>query len=298
MSDTSGGDLHPAFNPAPAPASPTPDAPISRSDHLFREGRAKQDSDEASRSGYETERATRLRRKNDTEAEAREHAAAGLPPRQATTTGEPPTSTAGEKYRIGDVELTAQEWADVVARDAAEQSRRASLPKEAEYRVELPPDLVIPNGIELKLSPDDPAYSHMRKLAVEAGLSQAQFSKAIGIYAAEKIAVAQRLQNALAAERTKMGPTGTARMTAVQTFLNAKLGVDLATALIAPLATERQVRAYEKLIEVVTGQGAADFNSGHRDPPTDGRPGKIPNYENLNFLQRRAAQDAAKQGAR
>jgi hypothetical protein len=291
-----GTDLHPAFNPPPA--SPTSAAPADRSDPRdhFKIQRSRQDGDLGTRQEYETPRATALREKHGAEAEARERAAAGLPPRQGTALGEPPTSGAGEKFRIGDLELSAAEWNEVAAFKAADDSRRATLPKEADYKIELPADFVVPQGIEFSLKTDDPAYGHLRKMASEVGLSQEQFSKAIGIYAAQKVGEAQKLQMALAAERQKMGPTGTARMTAVQTFLNAKLG-DLAASLILPLATEKQVRAYERIMQLVTGQGAADFSGAHRDPPTDGRTGgRIPGFESMTFTQRRAAQDAAKAG--
>jgi hypothetical protein len=92
MSDPAGGDLHPSFNtsptPSPSPSTPPPVAPTDRSSprDFFKETRAKIDADEASRSGYETERATRLRTKFDREAEAREARARGEPPRQATAT--------------------------------------------------------------------------------------------------------------------------------------------------------------------------------------------------------------------
>jgi hypothetical protein len=54
------------------------------------------------------------------------------------------------------------------------------------------------------------------------------------------------------------------------------------------------VRAYEALMNRVISQGTGTFSQSHREPPESSSNGKIPGYENMGFLERRAAQDALK----
>jgi hypothetical protein len=72
--------------------------------------------------------------------------------------------------------------------------------------------------------------------------------------------------------------------------MDAVLGAELARPFKATMVTEAMVRGWEKIMTRVSGQGVGTFSQAHREPPASN--GKIPNYENLSFEQRRAAQTA------
>ena len=184
----------------------------------------------------------------------------------------------------------------MIARDAAEASRKLTLPQtEDAYQVALPADFTPPQGVEFKFNPNDPAIPLARKFAKEAGLTQDQFSKLTGVWAQAKIAEEMTVRSAIASELSKLGASGTPRVTAVQQFLNAKLGADLGAALNSNLFTAKQVLAFEKLIDVFTTQGASSPANGRTPAGTPA--GKIEGYENMTFEQRRAAQEAARRSA-
>ena len=103
-----------------------------------------------------------------------------------STPQEPPAGATEQRVRIGAFEAEARGLAE---RAALEQSRRATLPADANgYKLELPKDFQIPQGVEFKLDPNSEAARLARDFAHEAGLSQEQFSKLVSIYAAERVA--------------------------------------------------------------------------------------------------------------
>jgi hypothetical protein len=154
----------------------------------------------------------------------------------------------------------------------------------------------VPQGIELKLNDKDPMVPMARQLMhdVDHGKigGQEAFSRLVEIYAANQIGREQALNEAIAAEVQKLGPSGTPRITAIGSFLKGHLGDELARPLMATLVSEKMVRAYEKLIRNFTSQGVGDFSQTGREPPASSN-GKIPGYENMTFLEKRAAQTRA-----
>jgi hypothetical protein len=181
---------------------------------------------------------------------------------------------------------------------ATEDSKRLTLPqKPDDYKVELPADFTPPEGMTFEFRADDPLMAKAREFAHEAGISQEGFGKLLSLHAAAQVESAATLQTAKAAEISKLGVNGTARVTAVTNWLKAVGGADaevlVRTLDYAPVAGT--VQAFERMMQKFSSQGGAAFSQQHRAQP---EAGKIPGYEKMSFEQRRLAQDqrARKQG--
>lgn len=186
------------------------------------------------------------------------------PPQQQDA--KPPAQGSPERIKIGDLETSEAELRAWLTEKAAWDHKQLTLPATAaDYKAELPADLKLPEGIAFKLDDSNPAFLAARQFAHEAGLSQTDFSNLIGIYAAEKIQDAQTFNAARAAEVQKLGTNGPLRVDAVTTWLRGQVGEDLGKALAGMMWTEKAVRGFEKLMNNVTSQGAADFTQRGRD---------------------------------
>lgn len=225
--------------------------------------------------------------------------AAAAPPSPPATAGSPsptiPPQTAERPDYIPESHWDTEKAApketfgqfvkDHVAFKAAQDSKQLTLPaKPEDYKLALPKDFQPPAGVEFKLDETDPLFAQARTWAKENGLTQDAFEKGIGLIAARDVATQQMLTTARNAEIAKLGANGTARVTALNTFLDAK-GYP---ALKGMMVTAEIVTQMEKWMAETSSGGS--FSQAHRaaeDPA-----GKIPNYQNMSFEQRRAAQDA------
>jgi hypothetical protein len=300
MSDDS-GELSPGTSPSQpssAPSSPASSPPSSPS---FEQRRAAQRSPAGPserRPAAPNPNATRPSHWSDPHTgEGRAIAAARARRAEAERTGSAapaapgePQPAAGEpRHKVGDFELSESEWRDLAAHKAAQDSRKLTLPKEeADYRLELPEDFVIPQGVELKLDESNPAVGLARKFAIKAGLTQEQFGELAAIYAADRIGHIQQMQRLMSAEKDKLGASGTPRVSAVFTFLDAMLGPELAEPFKVSMVTARQVAGWEKLMRAFESQGVRSISTAHREPPASN--GRIEGFDRMSFEQKRAAQ--------
>lgn len=141
---------------------------------------------------------------------------------------------------------------------------KLSRPQTAEaYEVKLPADFKPPDGVEFKFRDGDPLLSQAKAMAHEMGISQENFSRLLGLYAGAQVADQQQITTARNAEIAKLGATGPARVTAVNTWLDA-MGVG---ELKARMFTAGDVQKYEALITKFTSQGGASFRTTGREPP-------------------------------
>lgn len=159
---------------------------------------------------------------------------------------------------------------------ATEDSRRLTLPKTAdEYLPQLPKDFQAPQGVEFKIDNNNPIWSQARQLMhdIDTGKvsGQAAFEKMIALHAANEISNAQTIRTARDAEVTKLGPAGSARVTAVQSFLNAQLGEQLGGFMGNMLVTAQHVQGFEQLMASFRNQGAGTFSPA-RAPDAPARP--------------------------
>lgn len=150
---------------------------------------------------------------------------------------------------------------------ATEDSRKLTLPATAnDYATELPKDFQLPPGLEFKIDPNNPIWAQAKDYAHKAGLSQDQFKQMVGLYAGAQISNEQMLKGARDAEVAKLGPAGSARVTAVQSFLEAQLGSDLGKFMGNMLVTAQHVQGFEQLMASFRTQGAGSFSQGGRSP--------------------------------
>jgi hypothetical protein len=204
-------------------------------------------------------------------------------------------------YRFGDVSLTEQEIKDLLAHKATEDSRRANLAKAPEdYRLELPSDFQVPQGIEFKLNEQDPLVPIAQRLMydIDHGRISGQdaFRRLVALAAAKEVNQVQAFNAGVEREVQKLGATGTARVTAVQNFIKGLVPEDTLTDLFGGLWSEKAVRGWESIIRKVASQGVGSYSQSFREPPESD--GKIPGYENMTFSQKRAAQDALRRNNR
>jgi len=184
----------------------------------------------------------------------------------------------------------AEHYKELATFKATEDSRKLTLPQTAnDYPLELPSDFQVPKGLEFKIDPNNPIWAQAREFAHKAGMSADQFKQMTALYAGAQVGNEQMLKTARDAEVAKLGPAGSARVTAVENFFEAQLGSELAKVMSTMLVTAKHVEGFEKLMASFRDQGAGSFSQGGRQPPETNN---IPGIEKMNFKQARAAQDA------
>jgi len=164
---------------------------------------------------------------------------------------------------------------EIVTRDAADQVRRNSLPGKAEdLTYTLPKDFKAPEGVEFKFNEQDQNLQGARALMHDIihgkVTGQEAFSKMLGLYAGVRVNETQAIKTARDAELGKLGPTATARMSAINTFLEGTLGAADAKPLQDAIWTAAAAQSWEKLItKLATGHGSRFAQNGR-----DGRAGQ------------------------
>jgi hypothetical protein len=199
----------------------------------------------------------------------------------------------------GAVEIDGVSWSHDQVREAIagrveQDARKASLPQSAnDYQIKLPPDFKAPEGVRFEFDPNDALLKSSRELAHKRGLDQEVYSDFLGLYAANKISEQQQLGTARAAELSKLGTAAQGRIDAIDTWLKARVGAKgaLMAAQLRSYPVATMIEMFEGIMRSFSGQGGADYTQSGRQQ--EDNTGRIPGYENMNFNQRRAAQDAA-----
>lgn len=176
---------------------------------------------------------------------------------------------------------------ELTAFKAAEDSRKLTLPtKPEELTLSLPADFKAPEGIEFVPNENDPILPQARAFALKHGLTKDAWSELLALHAAGQVSTTQTINNAKAAEVQKLGVNGTARKTAVDTYLIAELGEDLGKEMSKYTFTAKQIEGFEKLMAKVRTQGNGTFTPQHRDEQA---PGKKTDAEisKMTFTERR-----------
>ena len=197
--------------------------------------------------------------------------------------------TGSDEVQIGDVKISPDKFKEIMQRQGAEDARKLTLPTSAEgYELKVPADFKPPGDVKFEFNKDDPVLANARKLALARGMDQGTFSDFLGVYAAERISEATKINTARNAEIAKLGTMAPQRIDAVKTWAHGTLGSELGGAIEQMLVTSKHVEAFEKIINQFSRQGGTQFSQAHREgePPA----GKIPGYENMSFEQKRAAQ--------
>ena len=159
--------------------------------------------------------------------------------------------------------------------------RRLALPASPDkYEPKLPKDFQAPEGLAFEIKSDDPLWAQARDWAHKNGISQEGFEQGVALIAARDIGSQQMLKQARDAEIAKLGVNGTARVTAINTFLDGK---GLAP-LKGMLVTSDIVQAMEKMIGMAN---AASSYQPARQPGEEVAKVSDDEWNRMSFSERR-----------
>lgn len=173
----------------------------------------------------------------------------------------------------------------------AEADRLKAMPEKPEaYELAIPEDLELPEGVsreDIAVAKDDPFYAQAQKLFFDARIPPEIGNKLYGLYVQKQVADVGAINQAVAAEKQKLGTNYKQRYDAAATFVNGRVGKELGGALMKAVVTADAVKALEKLATVFASQGAPPVPPGGNE----GEPnGKIPGYETMSFEEKRLHQ--------
>ena len=141
--------------------------------------------------------------------------------------------------------------------------------KPGDYKIEPPADFKIPEGSQVKVSPDHPLAKPVQAWAKKHGLTQEAFSELIGLQAQGEIAGETEFNERAAAEREKLGVNAATRIDAVSRALESRIGKETAEALYPMTYTAASIEALEKLIRQSPGGSYSQPRESAREQRQD-----------------------------
>jgi hypothetical protein len=193
---------------------------------------------------------------------------------------------------------------DVATRHTSEAERAKSIPAGADhYKVELPADFRVPDGLAFKFDDKDPMVAFGRQFAASQKLTQTEFASLIGQYAAVQLQQAQAAQTRTAAEETaitadleKLGPTKDVRIKAVEDFFSAhggSSGAKIGKIIAREIGTSELIETVERVIASVTRGGASVSQAGREGAPEAKPPENATLAEQLTWAREHNRKQAA-----
>jgi hypothetical protein len=197
----------------------------------------------------------------------------------------------GEKVRVGEYEISAEELGALMQRQAQDDLRKATAPPTPQdYKLALPENLKLPG--DQKFTFDEAGakatFDAAKAWAHSRGLSQSDFSEMMGLYVSHQTTVDAALAARSAAEVAKVGINAPQRVDAVGKWITGMVGEADARPIRATIVTDAHVRFYEAIMNKLSTQGGASFSQSHRVPPDNSA---IPGFDRMSFAQQRQAQD-------
>jgi hypothetical protein len=181
------------------------------------------------------------------------------------------TVNADGKLQIGEMLLSEDDIKSLMTQKATADLRAMQVPAEPTgYEPKLPEGLKLPGDLEFRVDAADPALQDLRRLAKKIGLTQAEFSDVLAVYAGSEAHKEAAFRTAMAGELTKMGANATMRVTAIDVGLRGLLGDDLGRAMKSMIVSEKLARGFETLLSKFASQGAASFRQDGREPAANG----------------------------
>lgn len=190
-----------------------------------------------------------------------------------------------------------EDFDSLLASKAERDAAKAQVPEKPDgYAAKLPATFKLPDGFEQPqgeavLNEDDPRIAALREVAHGKGWSQSDFEDVLAFGIHQDIAEQVRMKEAVGKEREKLGGRSKERISAVTTWLDAKLGTGPAATLHSMMFTAAQLEAFEALMRLnrgdVPGTPGASRGGGLG-------PSQIEGYDKMTFRQRMAAIDAMK----
>ena len=150
----------------------------------------------------------------------------------------------------------------------------ARKPEDIKFELKLPEGVKAPEGVELKINPDDPRIPILRDLALKNGWTQDQVNDLVALDAQQVIASHAAEQTRLTAEKQKLGANADDRIKAVASAVKTLPGIsadELAEVQILT-ATASGVSFLERLL--AKANGAVPGAGGHQ-PQTPATPATV-----------------------
>jgi hypothetical protein len=180
----------------------------------------------------------------------------------------------------------------------AETDRLAKVPKTAaEYKLELSPDLQLPEGVtreDLAIDENNPRLQAFREKLFSRKADPELANELYGLYVQEQAEQVAVINKRIGEEQQKLGGNFGERVAALGTFFEGRVGKDLAAAVMKGIFTADQVKALEQVAAQFSNQGAARIPAKGAEPNDD--PGKIEGWDKMTFEEKRAHQNARKAG--
>lgn len=200
-----------------------------------------------------------------------------------------------ENFWDADKGFKTDDFNGLVAFKAEHDANLAQVPEKPDlYEVKLPKDFKLPDGVELPegqespINADDPRISHLREFAHANQMSQSQFEGMIALGAQMDIAERASIDAALAEQAEKLGAKGKERVSAITTWLGAKIGGELAEAVAPMIFTAKQVEAFEAMMRLNRGAVSGNPGSGRDSGKTqlsDEEYEKMSPTEKINYAR-------------
>lgn len=150
----------------------------------------------------------------------------------------------------------------------------ARKPEDIKFEMKLPDGVKVPDGVELKINPDDPRIPVLRDLALKNNWTQDQVDALVALDAQQVIASHAAEATRLAAEKQKLGANADDRIKATASWIKSLPGIsadELAEVQILT-ATASGVSLVEKLM--AKANGAVPGAGGH-EPQTPSTPATV-----------------------
>lgn len=169
----------------------------------------------------------------------------------------------GGKVRFDEI---GKELGDLRAIRAERDAVKAGVPEKPEgYQPKLPEGLKLPDGVEFQVDESDPRYVAARQFAHEIGMPQETFSRLLGLDAQMTVSQNERINEMYDRQVESLGANGAQRISAVQDWINGRLGAEHGAALGSYIVTAAQVKAYEALQRLFVSGGVSSFSQTGRD---------------------------------
>ncbi len=177
-------------------------------------------------------------------------------------------ATVGEKFKIGEFEVSEAEVRDMLEAKAERDLARAEVPvNPRDYKIEIPAAANLPEGTAVTLK-NDPESAAMidaaQQWAHKHGLPQSAFNELVAIQAQGVVAGQQRYNELKAANLAALGTTGPQQIDGLVTWIRSQVGDADAKPIIATMATTAHVRFFQKLQHQIASQGVGSFNGSGR----------------------------------
>lgn len=182
-----------------------------------------------------------------------------------------PAAAPGQKFTVGKFEVTEAQIEAMMQRQSAEDLKKATLPAAPDkYELKIAEGATLPGNVAVSFDSNDPGLAAARNWAHAKGLSQGDFSEMLTIYASHVAQQEMQIAEARAREIEKVGPNGTQRINAIETFIRSQVGDEDTKKIMGLLATDAQLRFYEKMATRFANPHGSSFHGGRREPPETG----------------------------